>query len=360
MDATGELGWFRSEVARSLLHPFDFARSLAREHFGLAGVLVAIASGVALSFGTDVIVLASKGLAAYGFVAPMITNALFLGVRLAIAAAIVAWLASLALRALKRRGTLDQVYTGLTFALAPLLLIPVPVLLLLVAPDLITNTVFAVVVAACLLALIGRVLVGIGLNLRGILPPALAAVAFVIVMASGWLVLSDQVSRLRFVTYAVQPGLVPRLQAPAATGERFEQIGFELTLPPGWKNVTSGNAGEAARFESSRATLTVARASSLALSTADGYATSIGERERQGLDGQWRERDVVRVNGLLVVDDRYGGTYEGRPIVVRQFTTVAGRQGLALVYRSVDPPDRDAALAEAASIAATWHVAGSE
>ena len=48
MDATGELGWFRSEIARSLRHPFDFARSLAREHFGLAGVLVAIASGVAL------------------------------------------------------------------------------------------------------------------------------------------------------------------------------------------------------------------------------------------------------------------------------------------------------------------------
>ena len=306
------------------------------------------------------VVLASKGFAAYGFVPQVITNALFLGVRLAIAAAIVAWLASLVLRALKRRGTLDQVYTGLTFALAPLLLVPVPVLLLLVAPELITNTVFAVIVAVCLVGLILRVLAGIALNLRGILPAGLAAVAFVVVMASGWFVLSDQVSRLRFVTYAIQPQLVPTLEASPATGERSEQIGFDLTLPPGWKNVTSGNAGEAARFESTQATLTVARASSLALSTADGYATSIGERERQGLDAQWRERDVVRVNGLLIVDDRYGGTYQGRPIVVRQFTTVAGRQGLALVYRAVDPPDRDAALAEAASIAVTWHVAGAE
>ncbi len=358
MEATGELGWLRAEIARSLLHPLDFARTLAREHYGLAGVVVALTAGFALSLGTDALVLASKGIAAYGYVTPMILNALFLGLRLAIAAAIVASLAGLVLRLLHRRGSLDQLYTALTFALAPLLLVPVPIALLLVAPDLLAAPAFAVVIAAWLLALLGRVIVGIALNVRGILPPVLAVVTFVVVIAGGWLVLADEVSRLRFVTYAVQPGLVPELRAPAATGERFEQIGFDITLPPGWKNVTSGNAGEAARFESASATLVVARAQSLALSTADGYAASVGERERLGLDGQWFERDVVRANGLLIVDDRYGGTYQGRPVVVRQFTTVAGRQGLALVYRAVEPADPGAALAEAASIAMTWHVAG--
>ncbi len=358
MEASGELGWFRAEVVRSVLHPFDFARTLAREHYGLAGVLVALTAGVALSLGTDVLVLASKGLAAWAFVGPILAGAFFLGVRLAIAAAIVAWVASLVLRLLRRPGSLDQLYTALTFALAPLLLVPIPIALLVVAPDLLGVTAFAAAVAVWLLALLARVLAGIALNVRSILPPALAVVAFVVVLVSGWLVLADEVSRLRFVTYALEPRLVPELRAPAATGERFEQVGFELALPPGWKNVTSGNVGEAARFESASATLVVARAQGLALSTADGYATSIGERERQGLDGQWRERDVVRANGLLIVDDRYGGTYLGRPIVVRQFTTVAGRQGLALVYRAVGPADRDAALAEAASIAVTWRVAG--
>lgn len=360
MDAAGELAWLRSEVGRSLVHPVDFARSLAREHFGIAGVVVAITAGVTLSVGTDLLVLGSKGLAAYGFVAAILADAFFLGLRLAIAATVVAWLASLVLRVLRRRGTLDQVYTALSFALAPLLLVPLPLLLLLVAPDLVLNPVYAVAAAVWLLALLARMLLGIALNLLGILPAALAAVAFAVVLASGWLVLSDQVSRLRFVTYAIQPELVPELRAAPAAGERFEQTGFELTVPRGWKNATGGNKGEAARFESANATLVVARASSLALSTADGYATSIGERERQGLEQQWRRRDVVRANGLLMVDDRYGGTIDGRSIVVRQFTTVVGRQGLALVYRAVDPPDPAAALAEAASIAATWHVGGSD
>ncbi len=357
MDATSELGWFRAEIARSLLHPFDFARTLAREHYGIAGVLVALTAGAALSLGTDLVVLASKGLAAYTFVAPMLVDAFFLGARLAIAAAVVAWLASVVLRALRRRGTLDQLYTGLTFALAPLLLVPIPSLLLVAAPDLL-DTAFAVVLAAWLALLLARVLAGVALNLGGVLPPALAVVTFAVVIGSGWLVLSDEVSRLRFVTYALQPQLAPELRAPPAAGERYEMVGFDLTLPPGWTNVTSGNAGEAARFQSANATLVVARASSLALSTADGYAARINDDQRRGLADQWGSRSVVRINGALVVDDRYGGTYEGRPIVVRVFTTVAGTRGLALVYRAVEPADRDAALAEAASIAATWHVEG--
>ncbi|HEY9326236.1 MAG TPA: hypothetical protein VIS26_06675, partial [Candidatus Limnocylindria bacterium] len=60
MESTGELAWFRAEVLRSLLHPFDFARSLAREHYGLAGVLVAIIAGFALSIAIDAMILTSK------------------------------------------------------------------------------------------------------------------------------------------------------------------------------------------------------------------------------------------------------------------------------------------------------------
>jgi hypothetical protein len=54
------------------------------------------------------------------------------------------------------------------------------------------------------------------------------------------------------------------------------------------------------------------------------------------------------------VDDRYGGVYEGRRVLYRQFTAVPRTAGLALIFRYVEPADEQAALAEAASIAATW------
>jgi hypothetical protein len=57
-----------------------------------------------------------------------------------------------------------------------------------------------------------------------------------------------------------------------------------------------------------------------------------------------------------MVDDKYGGMYEDRRIVVRQFTAVPGGQGLAMVYRVVEPEDQQASFDEAAAIAATWHI----
>ncbi|TMC56794.1 MAG: hypothetical protein E6J19_07995 [Chloroflexi bacterium] len=68
------------------------------------------------------------------------------------------------------------------------------------------------------------------------------------------------------------------------------------------------------------------------------------------------DRGVTRINGLVVVDDRYGGNYEGRHVIWRQFTAVPGAQGLAFVYRQVQPADDAAALFEAATIAASWHI----
>src|SRR4029077_935502 len=128
-----------------------------------------------------------------------------------------------------------------------------------------------------------------------------------------------------------------------ATGQRFDLLGFDLTLPDGWKSAATGVSGQAARFESSTATLTVMRARGAALSTADSYADNIAQPERVGVNDVWQERSVTRINGMIVVDDRYGGTYEGRTVLWRQFTTVPGAQGLALVYRVVEPADRTAA-----------------
>jgi len=360
-EATTELAWFRSELWRSLIRPRSFASDLAREHYGLAGVLVALVAGIGLSVGVDLLVLASKGISPATFVSRMTIDAALLGVRLAITCAVAAWIASGAVRALGRKGgSLDQLYTALTFATAPMVLTPIAGAFVTIAA---TNTTLAIA-AIAVIALALRVVVGLALNIRGILPPAIAAVAFIVVIMLGALVLGDQVSRMRFLSYAVVPQTVTEFSvspptghavAPA-TGQRFDLLGFDLTLPAGWKSAATGVSGQAGRFESSNATLTVMRAPGAALSTADSYADNVGQPERVGLKDEWRERSVTHINGMVVVDDRYGGTYEGRTVLWRQFTAVPGAQGLALVYRVVEPADRDAALDEAAAIAQTWHI----
>lgn len=349
----GELGWFRHELWRSIVRPREFARSLAREHYGLAGVLVALTAGVGLSFGIDLLVLASKQLSAADLVGRLVADAFLLGVRLAVSAAAVSWVTIGALRLLGRRAiTLDQLFTALTFALAALALAPIPGVVVAVASTSETLAVGGVV----LVALVARVVLGVALNLRALLPPLVAAVSFVLVISLAALVLGDQVSRMRFLTYAAVPALVTDLGATPASGERFEMLGFDLTLPAGWRNATTGTPGEAARFESSVATVVVARAVASPVDTADGYANNVGRAQRQGVERTWLARDVTRIDGILAVDDRYGGVYQGRAILWRQFTIVPASQGLALIYRVVEPADADAAFAEAASIAATWRI----
>lgn len=365
MEATSELAWFRGELWRSLVHPRSFAASLAREHYGLAGVLVALVAGIGLSVGVDLLVLASKNISPAGFVGRIVIDAALLGVRLAVTCAVLAWAANAAVRAIGRRaGSLDQLFTALTFATAPLVLAPLVGAVATVAATSETLAI-AAIAAIAVIALAVRAVIGLALNIRGILPPLIATVAFIVVMLIGPFVLGDQVSRMRFLSYAVVPLTVSdftvspptgRAVVPA-TGRRFERLGFDLTLPEGWTSASTGVRGEAARFESSTATLTVARARGAALSTADSYADNVGAPERIGLKDGWRERSVTRINGLIVVDDRYGGVYEGRRVLWRQFTAVPGAEGLALVYRVVEPADQEAALDEAASIAATWHIA---
>lgn len=354
MESTGELAWFRGEIWRSVVRPRDFARDLAREHYGLAGVLVAVVAGIGLSFGIDLLVLASKGIPASAFAGRLVIDALILGVRLAVTAAVVAWVSSYAVRLVGRRrvSSLDQIFTALTFALATLILAPVPGLVAAIA----ASDVTIAVGSAILLALVLRVIVGVALNLRALLPSVLAIAIFVVVSVITTFVLADEISRLRFLGYTVAPQLVPDYTTPAATGKRYEMLGFDLTLPDTWRIASTGVSGEAARFESSDATLVVARAYGAALDAADHYADTVAVSQKVGLQNTWQERSVVRINGMLVIDDRYGGTYEGRNVVWRQFTTVPGAQGLALVYRNVEPKDPAAALAEAGAIAATWRV----
>ena len=109
MEPTGELAWFRAEVLRSIVHPRSFARSLAEEHFSLAGVLVVVGAGIALSLTIDLLVLAAKGISPGPFVARLIFESLLLGARLAVSVAFVAFVVFLGTRLTRQKElTLDQ------------------------------------------------------------------------------------------------------------------------------------------------------------------------------------------------------------------------------------------------------------
>ncbi len=171
---------------------------------------------------------------------------------------------------------------------------------MLLAPDLLP-----LAGAVTLLAIV-RAIVGLAINLRALLPPAVALVPFVVMLSTSALVMGDQISRVRFAGYAIAPQLVDDLRATPMSGTTFEATDFTIILPAGWKNVTSGAQGEAARY--------------------------------------------------VAVDDQYGGTYQGRRVIYRQFTAVPRTQGLALIFHFVEPANEQASLAEAASIAATWRI----
>jgi hypothetical protein len=93
-----EWQWFRRSIRDSLLHPRHFGSSLAREHYGIAGILVAILAGIALSVSIDALVLSAKGISLFDFTTRIFIDALLLGIRLSIVAALVSGAVALFMR----------------------------------------------------------------------------------------------------------------------------------------------------------------------------------------------------------------------------------------------------------------------
>ena len=89
----------------------------------------------------------------------------------------------------------------------------------------------------------------------------------------------------------------------------------------------------------------------------DSFADTIARGERLGFVAARSERSIESINGNVAVDDRADGTYEGRHVAIRQFAIAIRTSGSALQFRFFDPPDVDAAFAQAAAIAATWQIA---
>lgn len=354
MDETYETEWqwFRRSVRDSLLRPRRFGAGLAREHYGLAGVLVALLAGMALSVSVDALVLASKGLPIGDFAPRLVVDALLFGVRLTVVAALAAGAVALLMRALRHAElSLDQAFTALAFALTPLLLTPLLALSLAAIPE----TLPAVAILS--VALFARLLYGLFANLRPLAPAGLALAAALVVIGSVPLAMPDQVSRIKFTALAYEPTLAPQLQAKPAAGTPVQGDGFELTLPARWHEVHLGLPGELARFETETDVLVVMRARGSALVTPDSYAENVAVPWRRGLDRTSSSRSIERNGDLLILDDIYRGTVDGRPELLRQFTTVLGTQGMALLFRYIDPLEATA-LDESISIAGSWRVAG--
>jgi hypothetical protein len=349
VETTGELGWFRSEVFRSIIRPQSFARSLGREHFGLAGVLVALAAGMGLSITVDTLVVAAKGLSPLPSLSRLLFESLLLGVRVDISVAAVGFALYLAAAATRRvELTLDQAFNAIAFALSPLIVAPVAAVIATLDPRLLGMA--GAVMGLVLL----RVLAGLALNLSALLPLSVAALALVLVLAGCAIVLPDQVSRLRMTAYAIAPQLAAPLAAAPAQGKRYEIEGASLTVPEEWAYSVRGRPGEIAHFETPTATLNVMRGQPEAFATMDSFADQMARDERLGFTARRNEREVKSISGLVTVVDRADGTYEGRHIALCQFAIVQRASGVALQFRFFDPPDVEAAFAQAAAIAATW------
>ena len=348
-----EWQWFRRSIRDSLLRPGRFAASLAREHYGLAGVLVALLAGIALSVSVDALVLASKGASVTAFVTRILLDALLLGVRLAIVAAVVSAAVALFMRLFRHADlSLDQAFTALTFALTPLFLAPILAAALAIFPEALP------IVGALAVALVARLVYGLFANLRPLAPLGLVLAAAVIVLASVPITLPDQVSRIEFTALAYQPALAPRLPTTAIPGgTAMHGDGFALTLPARWTEVHLGLAGELARYQTDTDTLVVVRATGSALLTPDGYAENVAIAWRRGLDRVSSSRAIERNGDMVLVDDIYRGSVDGRPELLRQFTTVVGSQGMALQFRYIEPNEA-AAVSESTAIAASWRVRG--
>jgi hypothetical protein len=349
-----EWQWFRRAIKDSLLRPSRFAASLAREHYGLAGVLVAILAGMALSISIDALVIAAKGFSAVDFTTRILIDALLLGMRIAIVAALVSGAVGLFMRLVRHTElSMDQAYTALTFALTPLFLTPVLAAALAILPQSLP------IVGLLAVLLLMRLVYGLFTNLRPLAPLGLAVAAVVIILASVPLTLPDQVSRIEFTALAYEPGLAPPIAAsPPAGGAAVTGDGFDLVLPARWKEVHLGIAGELARYQTDTDTLVVMRATGSALVTPDSYAENVARAWRRGLDQTSSGRSIERSGELVLIDDTYRGAVDGRPELLRQFTTVVGTQGIALLFRYIEPPDDAAAISESTSIAASWRVRG--
>jgi Yip1 domain len=356
-----EWQWFGHAVRDSVVRPRQFARSLSGEHFGLAGVLIALLAGIAFSISADAVFVASKGLDPAQYVGQITTSAFVEGLRVTIIVAVLATAMALIARLMRGSASLDQTFTAVAFSMTSLFLMPFVAALLVLVPRSLG------VVAVLSLVLAARFLYGLVENLRALVSLAVAGLGAALIVASVPLVLADVVSRMEFVALGYAPNLAPALTAPPIAGptSTFQGEGYEITLPARWKRVDLGLPDQIGRFETDTDVLVVMRIRGSAFLAPDGFADVALLPWRRGLteNGNWLSgggpsRTIERTGDVLLVDDVFRGSVDGTPELLRQFAAAVGTQGLALQFRFIRPVDERSALDESSAIAATWRVIG--
>src|SRR5919198_3254207 len=278
METESEWRWFGQSVRDSLLRPRRFAAALGEEHFGLAGVLVVVIAGVALSVAVDCVVILSKGADPTADLNRLAFDAFLLG---------------------------------------------------------------------------GRVAVVVALNLAGVVGRPAVLVTVVSLLAMG-LVLQDQLGRTVFTTLMFAPQVLPPPAAAPASGRDVTVEGATFRVPADWRDAQRGVPGVAADYELPDARLVVRISDVATLTTADAFASSqVQGNLRDFTSVDHTERGLVRIDRAAALDDRWFGDIRGARLVERQYAFVVGRRGYIFEFTFYAPRDDAAALAQAASIAAS-------
>lgn len=355
-----EWGWFRASFADALFHPRRFARNVAREHFGLAGVVVAVLAGIALSVTIDVAIILSKGADPLSFLIRIVLDAVLLALRLAVVAALLGLLAVGISRALRRPIDLDQAFTALAFAMIPLVVAPVVIVLMVVAlelPDPYANA-LRLAALAVTLVLVARLILGVALNLGALVGRAAIVVAGAALLA-GAFILQDQIGRVTWTALSYAPQILrPPAAAPALGSEVRLATGTRMMVPAGWREASRGVPGIVAQYELPDARLTVRQKDVSILTTADSFAASETEALRRDFTRIDRSgRALVRIDDVAATDDRWYGHIDEVRLVQRVYTVVVGTTGYLFEFRYFSPADEEVAVAQAAAIAASIRLA---
>src|SRR5919204_541692 len=189
-------------------------------------------------------------------------------------------------------------------------------------------------------------------GLAGVLVVVIAGVALSL-LAMG-LVLQDQLGRTVFTTLTFAPQVLPPPAAAPASGRDVTVEGATFRVPADWRDAQRGVPGVAADYELPDARLVVRITDVATLTTADAFASSqVQGNLRDFTSVDHTERGLVRIDRAAALDDRWFGDIRGARLVERQYAFVVGRRGYIFEFTFYAPRNDAAALAQAASIAAS-------
>lgn len=340
IDRPPVIGVLVGEIAAALAAPRRYARSLLDRRHGLSTLIVVLVAGTSLAVTVSLLAAASGSGAPP---AAVITDALLFSARLALVLSLAAALARAVSRAPGRSLPLDLAFAGVGLSLSPLTVAPLALL-----PGLAGHW---LAVPAVLVGLAIWSFWLLTLNLRVLVPHRawmLGAALAVPLVAYG---VSDRLIQAGVFAMTLDPRIAPQLPVPPATGTRHDFASLSLTLPDGWRRVSTSN--DVARFETDVLILRVVRMSPRTLDTIVSAADDFLARESRGLQTRETRRSIWHAARRLVVEDGRQGIYEDRLMSEVLFTQTTAMGPIGLFFRHVGSEDLSDLMARSRPIAQT-------